>query len=97
MASDTQQYNGWANRDTWLVSLWLNNDEGYYRTVYDYTKQLVGQGLPREEIRKAVQKRIRTESYRIRDPRNDFNVHYKEVSEAWMDDNYDYLVEEVSE
>ncbi len=30
---DTQEYNGHANWATWNVSLWLNNDEGYYRSV----------------------------------------------------------------
>ena len=23
-------YNGWSNRETWLVSLWLNNDPASY-------------------------------------------------------------------
>lgn len=26
-----KKYNGWANYETWVVSLWLDNDEGSYR------------------------------------------------------------------
>ena len=95
--SDSEGYEGWTNRDTWLVSLWLNNDYDYYHSVLDYTRELVRQGLPKDEIRKLVQKRIRKESSRIKDPRDDFKVHYREVAEHWIDDVYDFLLEEVSE
>lgn len=31
---ENEKYNGWENRDTWLVALWLNNTQ----KVYEYVK-----------------------------------------------------------
>ena len=28
-----EDYNGWCNRDTWLVMLWLNNDYENYQRI----------------------------------------------------------------
>ena len=33
-------YNGWKNYETWNVNLWLCNDEGLYRLVVNYGKEV---------------------------------------------------------
>ena len=33
-----EEYNGWTNRETWAVALWLNNDGGLYDMSQDYAK-----------------------------------------------------------
>ena len=32
-------YNGWTNRETWAVALWINNDQGMLESVHDAIRE----------------------------------------------------------
>ncbi len=34
-----EEYNGWRNYETWVVNLWLTNDEVSYNSLYDLAKE----------------------------------------------------------
>ena len=35
-------YNGWKNRQTWNVALWVNNEESLYRAAVEFMKSYKG-------------------------------------------------------
>lgn len=52
----TEKYNGWTNRETWAVALYINNDQGWLESVQETLREELGPFLraPREVERRAV-------------------------------------------
>lgn len=44
---DVRTYNGWRNRETWLVNVWLSNDE----ISYNYFRSILKQGDSRSSAK----------------------------------------------
>lgn len=34
-----EEYNGWTNRETWAVNLWIDNERGLYERVQEMAKE----------------------------------------------------------
>ena len=63
-------YNGWSNRETWVVNLWLNNEPYSYDMLQHIIKAFDGIGEQAEELERCV--------------RNDDNALQGEAS-MWSD------------
>jgi hypothetical protein len=41
--TNDMEYNGWTNRETWALNLWLSNDQGLYETTRERVAEAVNE------------------------------------------------------
>ena len=54
MENKEKGYNGWTNYETWLVSLWIDNDEALQTTVKNLCKQKFQYNFKKDEALKGI-------------------------------------------
>ena len=53
--AEEKKCNGWNNRETWAVNLWLSNDEGLYRNVCGIVEDAEDEGEAEDGIKGFVE------------------------------------------
>jgi len=93
-ADNQEKYNGWTNRETWNVQLWITNTESLYKLI----KGLLGTRQQGSVTTGEFADRIEGFLWIIWDGITPDNlklnpVNWVEIAEHWFHDYDDYLTE----
>lgn len=86
-------YEGWTNRDTWLVNLWLSNDYSTYMHLIGMAQELNELDMPRVNLMAQL---VRTTAVaeinrgHITDEIDQSKVDWREVASHWLEDAKDF-------
>ena len=65
----TERYNGWTNYETWLVNVWMSNDQGAYERWEEVATELVADNpdSARERLAEQLKDSVSDESPTVDD------------------------------
>ena len=84
-------YNGWTNWETWLVRLWMTNDEGSYYFWRELVEQHEGKASELGEIMEdqweaQIPEGLHGTVYGDLIMQGSKEVNWEEIAESWTDD-----------
>lgn len=107
MSTDTEDktYNGWANYETWVINMWLSNDEGIYEETNGIIEQQLNEPVITacealkdfvEELAEATTSGVLGGSSFVTDLFQGAlsEVDWREVVTNWVEGMYDLTIED---
>ena len=76
-----EKYNGWTNRETWNVNLWVMNDEGLYSAMHQHSQPWTA-----ESARDFVLDILPDGTPDMSGVKDYFAVNWEEIANAWNED-----------
>jgi hypothetical protein len=94
----SEEYNGWTNRETWAVNLWVTNDQGLMNGVDEAMRDAYdaeGENYRLDEVYRGVMFDLldgdglpSRETWMMKDDIGSlWRVNWRELAEAWVSDN----------
>ena len=89
--TNDNEYNGWANYETWNVALYLDNDEGIYNFMLEGLRHLLAErnddwtGISLQELRELVQNAFRGDSTPDGVRLNHSEIDWSEISDKLLE------------
>ena len=84
------KYNGWTNWETWQVPLWIDNDEGTYRTKREALRRYRSVGIDNISARH-IAEGIFPDGTPDMEPGDMDKVDWAEIAEHWEDERQEML------
>jgi hypothetical protein len=83
-------YNGWTNRVTWNVNLWIMNDEGLYNSWVEFSRNI--EYWNESYVKYFVKSYMEGGTPDMESAKEYDNVNWQEIAESWNSDILEYVI-----
>ena len=84
------EYNGWTNRETWAVALWINNEQGLQEQINDQAREASSLGGFADFLEEFIDELFDENWQNLKAMRNDigslWRVNWYELAESFISD-----------